>query len=125
MRALVAVASLVVGVSAADAENVLSGDALKAAVSGKTIHLQTPVGTLPIVYAANGTLRGKQGTVASMLGGNKPDQGRWWVSNRQLCQRWNTWLDAETRCYTLRRDGDIVHWVRDDGRRGTARIASQ
>ncbi|MFZ4806455.1 MAG: hypothetical protein ACOYLQ_04295 [Hyphomicrobiaceae bacterium] len=108
----------------AAAQEELSGEALKAAVSGRTVHLDTPVGTLPIVYASNGLLVGRGGGLGHYLGASE-DKGRWWISGAQLCQRWTVWLDAVTHCYKFRRSGDRVHWQRGDGRTGTARIGAQ
>jgi hypothetical protein len=111
-------------VGSAVAQDVLVGEALRTAVAGKTIHLETPIGTVPVAYAPNGTLYGRGGGVAAYLGASE-DRGRWWVSSQQLCQRWNVWLDAKPHCYTIRRDGDRVQWTRDDGRTGSARITGR
>jgi hypothetical protein len=67
----------------AAAQEELSGEALKAAVSGRTVHLDTPVGTLPIVYASNGLLVGRGGGLGHYLGASE-DKGRWWISGAQL-----------------------------------------
>jgi hypothetical protein len=124
MRAVVLVGAIVIAASPLAAQESLSGEALRQAVAGKTVHLDTPVGALPLVYGANGSLRGLGGTIAGYFAGPKEDRGRWWVSSEKLCQRWNTWLDSQTQCYKLSRSGDRVHWVRDDGRSGTARISN-
>lgn len=100
----------------------LHGPFLRQAVSGRTIVLSTPVGALPIRYAPNGTMSGKAGTVAQTFMGPKEDRGIWWVSGAQFCQRWKKWLDGRPHCYRLRRNGSVVHWKRDDGATGTARI---
>lgn len=122
LLALATVAGL--GIGPATAQDVLAGDSLRSAVSGKTIHLETPLGTVPVAYAPNGTLHGRGNGVAAYLGASE-DRGRWWVTAQRLCQRWNTWLDARPHCYTIRREGDRVHWKRDDGRSGTARITDR
>jgi hypothetical protein len=102
----------------------LSGDGLRAAVAGKTVYLATPVGSLPISYRHNGTMQGRSGTLAAYVGAES-DRGTWWIAQDRLCQRWDTWLDGKLYCYTMRRDGDVVHWSRNDGRTGTAMISSR
>lgn len=99
----------------------LVGDGLRAAVAGKTVQLATPVGVLPISYRLNGTMLGRSGVLAQYVG-TETDHGTWWVARDRLCQRWDNWLDGRTYCYTMRRDGDTVHWSRNDGRTGTATI---
>lgn len=101
----------------------LKGNELKKAVAGKTVYLSASGIVLPIAYRANGTMSGRLKAFAAALAGGKPvDTGRWWISNNQLCQRWNRWLDGKSYCYKLTRNGNNVVWVRNDGRRGTARI---
>lgn len=104
---------------------VLTGTELRKAVSGKTVYLRTQGIELPISYRANGTMSGRlKAFVAALAGGAKTqDTGKWWITKGQLCQRWNSWLDRRSYCYTLRRAGSTVHWRRNDGRSGTARIS--
>jgi hypothetical protein len=99
----------------------LQGDTLKKAVSGKTVHLATPLGTLPIRFRMNGTMSGTAGDLAAYTG-SAADSGRWWVSSEKLCQRWHTWLERKIYCFSLRQEGKIVHWVRNDGLSGKATI---
>ena len=103
----------------------LSGDALRKAISGKTVYLKISGFEIPIKYAANGRMTGKMGTVAASFakGDGAADSGKWWVANDQLCQKWTSWMDSKQYCYKLSRRGSTVHWVRNDGRSGTARIA--
>jgi hypothetical protein len=102
----------------------LSGDALRQTVSGKTIFLNISGFELPISYAANGHMSGKMSAVAASFarGDGAQDRGKWWVAGDQLCQQWSSWMDGKSYCYRLTRDGATVHWVRNDGRSGTARI---
>ncbi len=101
----------------------MNGSELRKAVAGKTVYLNTSGIVLPIAYRSNGTMSGRlQAFVASLAGGSPVDSGRWWISNNQLCQRWSHWLDGKSYCYKLSRQGQSVVWVRNDGRRGTARI---
>lgn len=123
--AFVVAAGLALPASVSLAEPVsLVGDELRQAISGKTVYLNVSGFELPISYAANGRMLGKLSTVAASFsrGDGSQDRGKWWVSGDQLCQKWMAWMDGKTYCYKLTRDGSIVHWVRDDGRSGTARI---
>ncbi len=119
-----ALAVAVAGTAQAKKSGEMSGTDLRKAVSGKTVYLNTSGIVLPISYRSNGTMRGQlQAIVAAFAGDAKPaDAGRWWISNHQLCQRWNSWLDKKSYCYKLTRKGEKVVWVRNDGRSGTARI---
>lgn len=98
-------------------------DAVRNLVSGRTILLDTPVGSqIPIAFREDGGMRGQAGDLGSYLGA-AVDEGKWWVSRGRLCQRWKIWFDKETQCLTLRQSGQIVHWSSDKGKSGTARIA--
>ncbi len=105
-------------------EAALSGDALRNAVSGKTIFLKISGFELPIRYASGGTMKGSMGTVAAAFarGDGSSDTGKWWIADDQLCQKWRTWMEGNTYCYKLSQSGAQVRWVRNDGRSGTARI---
>lgn len=104
----------------------LKGRALEKAVAGKVIHMKTEGVTLPISYKPNKTMTGKLRAVASLLSGDTPssDKGKWWIDKDRLCQRWSKWLDGKSFCYKLKRDGQTVHWERNDGRKGTARLGN-
>jgi hypothetical protein len=98
----------------------LTGEALRQAVSGKTILLETPIGSFPIRYRRDGTMTGQApGFVASL--GTAKDRGQWWVADGRLCQPWHRWLDAGQYCFKLLRVG-AADWLRDDGLSGTATI---
>jgi hypothetical protein len=113
-------------VTAASAEPVpLSGDAIRTLVRGAAFELDTPLGTkIPIRFSEDGLLSGEAGELAAVLGAAK-DRGRWWISGDELCHKWFRWFDAEVHCLRLSRDGERLHWVRDDGKTGTATIASR
>jgi hypothetical protein len=102
----------------------LSGDKLRKAVSGKTVYLKISGFELPIRYSPGGSISGRMGAVAATLarGDGASDRGKWWVSGNQLCQRWSSWMEGKSYCYTLTRRGNSVSWVRNDGRSGSARI---
>jgi hypothetical protein len=124
LRVLIVAAAVAGTAMAAHAmgEGDLQGDGLVKAVAGKTIHLATPLGALPINYRSDGTMWGRAGTL-SMYTGSDKDRGRWWVAADKLCQRWNTWLGGKSHCFKLRQEGPTVHWTRSDGLSGTATIA--
>lgn len=102
----------------------LAGEELRQAISGKTVYLSISGFELPIRYSANGRMRGTMGAVAASFsrGDGSSDSGKWWVSDGQLCQKWTSWMDGQSYCYKLTRNGNQVRWVRNDGRSGTARI---
>lgn len=101
-------------------------EAIKSLVTGKTFLLDTPIGSsIPILFRADGTMSGRAGaTLASMLGASS-DNGKWWVDKARLCQKWRVWFDKENQCLKLRQSGSTIHWVRDDGKSGTARISAR
>lgn len=114
---------LAIGVTQVDAEQVqLTGAGLRTAVAGKTVYISTPVGALPIVYRANGTMSGRSRLMAGYTGPTN-DSGTWWIANDRLCQRWQAWLDGKQHCYRMQVSGNTVRWSRDDGRTGTATIS--
>lgn len=108
----------------AHAEN-LSGDAIKKLVGGKHVYLSTPYGLeFPLHYRPNGKVSGDASgfSMASMLA--PKENGSWWVTKTKLCQKWPTWYDGRTICFTIRKTGaGSIAWTRDDGLKGTARIA--
>jgi Mannosyl-glycoprotein endo-beta-N-acetylglucosaminidase len=100
-------------------------DAIRTLVTGRTFVLDASFGTkLPISFRSDGTMQGKAGSLSMMLG-SAADEGKWWVEKGRLCQRWKVWLERETQCLRLRRIGEVIHWTRDDGKTGTARMATR
>ena len=101
-------------------------EAIKGLVTGKTFLLETPLGSsIPILFRADGTMSGRAGvTLAGMLGASS-DGGKWWVERGRLCQKWRIWFDKENQCLKLRQTGSTIHWTRDDGKSGTARISNK
>ena len=109
------------GGSVAAAESNGVGQDLRKIVSGRTIELNTPLGSLPISYRMDGTMRGKAENLAYYTG-SVQDSGIWWVAANKLCQRWHRWLDGKSYCFTLQQQGRAVQWTRNDGLTGTATI---
>ena len=99
----------------------LTGEALRQAVSGRTVLIATAIGSLPIRYKSNGTMTGQAPAFVASLGTER-DRGRWWIADDRLCQRWYRWLAAKRYCFKLQHVRGIVHWLRDDGLSGTATI---
>ena len=110
-------------VSAPAEPSKLTGDALRQAVSGKTVLIATPIGSFPIRYNSNGTMTGRAPAFVASLGTTR-DRGQWWIADDRLCQRWYQWLAAKRHCFKLQHAGPTVYWLRDDGLSGTATIAS-
>jgi hypothetical protein len=103
----------------------LSGDAIKETVAGKTVDLDTPLGSpITVTYKENGSLSGTAGTALGVYLGASSDRGRWWVDNGRLCQKFFKWLEGETNCLRLKQDGQRIAWTRDDGKTGTATITA-
>lgn len=126
LMTVAAAAIFATGIGAACAAGTtLAGDDLRSAISDKTVFLKISGFELPIHYSSGGTMTGRMSAVAAALAGGAgvADRGKWWVDGRKLCQQWSRWMDGQTYCYTLSQSGARVHWVRHDGRSGTARIA--
>jgi hypothetical protein len=104
----------------------LSGNDIRKTVTGKRIYLATPLGgEFPLFYQRDGRVDGSG--EASGLGrwARPTDSGRWWVTGDKLCQRWQTWYDGQTICFTLSQVGaDRLRWVQDNGDTGIARIGN-
>ena len=109
--------------SAAAEYRVLGQSELREAIVGKTVVLETMVGTIPISFAADGTMTGRSANMLSYLGRGF-DRGTWWIAGNQLCQKWKMWLDGKSYCFTIRRSGSDVQWTRNDGMTGTLTVAS-
>ncbi len=102
---------------------VLSGEALRQLATNQTVLLQSPYGTLPVSFRADGTLSGQaKGSLATYLG-SPSDNGRWSVKGDRICQKFFRWFAGETHCLRVRQNGARLHWQRDDGLTGTATIA--
>lgn len=124
LKSFVALAALVIiPLQGAHAEP-LSGDAIKSAIGGKKVYLSTPYGVeLPLRYDTDGKVVGDVSgiSLASMFA--PKETGQWWVDGSKMCQKWPTWYDGKTFCFTLDQTGSAkLAWVRDDGLKGTARI---
>ena len=118
----IGLAALMATAAVAHAADNVSGDALRGMVTGKTVHVATAVGTVPISFRGDGTMSGRSQGLASYTMATS-DRGRWWVSGNRLCQQWEQWFQKETHCFEMRRDGAKLYWS-GGGRSGTAMIAN-
>ena len=112
---------LLVGAPAIAADP-LAGDALRGLIAGKTVHVATPVGTVPVSFRADGTMSGRSPAIASYAM-TAADEGRWWVAGDRLCQQWSTWFNRSTHCFAMKREGRTLYW-NGAGRSGTATIGN-
>ena len=104
----------------------LANDALKEAVSGSLVEIDTTLGTtLPIRFGSDGLVAAEAGALAPILGSRK-DRGRWWVDADKLCTKWFRWFDAQVRCLTITQEGSRIYWRKiDDGETGTATLVER
>lgn len=118
-------AGLLIGLAgAAHANTQLQGGEIKQLVSGKRIYLAAPIGgEFPLFYRPDGQVDGS-GEAIGLGRFLKPrDKGRWWVRGDSLCQKWETWYEGRTMCFTLTDlGGNRLRWVQDNGDSGVARI---
>ncbi len=126
LRHVIAIGCILAG-TAASAEPVrLSNQGIKDTVAGSILHIDTPLGTkFPVRYSDDGTLTGRAGGMVANYLGARSDSGRWWVSKKRLCHKWKRWFGAKLQCMRLRKAGRRILWRRDDGKTGTATIASR
>ena len=125
MRRRVAVICCLLFATRAAAEPaVLSGETLKAAVTGAVLEVETPLGVkVPIRYSEDGRVTGEARGLAYYLGA-ETDTGKWWVSSDRLCHKWSKWFDGVLQCIRISRQGSRIFWRRDDGETGTAVIST-
>jgi hypothetical protein len=108
----------------ASSAEILSGTGLKTFISGKRIYLKAPLGgELPLYYRADGIVNGSGAAVGLGRFMAPKDSGRWWVAKNKICQKWATWYNGKTFCFTLTKlSNSRVLWKRDDGAEGISRI---
>jgi hypothetical protein len=125
IRIAVAAAALATA-GAAFANTPVEGDAIKQLVSGKRIYLAAPIGgEFPLFYRPDGQVDGSGEAIGLGRFLKPKDKGRWWVRGNNLCQKWETWYDGKTMCFTLTDlGGSKVKWIQDNGDTGVARIGN-
>ncbi len=91
------------------AQDLATGDAIKAAISGKTVQgSMTETGAYTEFYAEDGTIRGADYT------------GKWTVEARAMCFDYGEGVE----CWGVKIAGDAVTWVKDGADLGTGTIVA-
>lgn len=104
--------------------DVLTPSQIKQTVIGKRVLLATRYGVeFPLVYRSNGTVKG-DGTGTGLGRFFAPKEtGKWSIKGEELCQKFPTWYDGKTQCFTLEKiGGNKLRWQTRDGRSGTATV---
>ena len=111
---------VIVASNMASASN-LSGEQIKEVISNKKVVLKTRWGAFPLRYASNKRVTGDGSGVGLARFFTPKETGSWWVASNKLCQRFPTWYDGQTFCFSLEKTGsNKLRWRRDDGYSGTA-----
>ena len=112
---------LIPGVSAAEE---LEGPEIKKLIAGETVRLNTPFGiALPLRYRTDGVVVGDVSGISAASMFAPKEEGRWWVDDDSLCQKWPTWYKGRQFCFKITSLGEgRISWLRNDGASGTARI---
>lgn len=120
---LVLPAALFLGIITANAK-VLNNAEINTLVSGKVIFLKIPFGgEFPLRYSTDGTVKGDGSGVGLGKYLAPKDEGRWWVVNNQLCQKWQEWYKGKKTCFLISNlDGKKFRWLRNDGKKGSGRV---
>lgn len=120
-RFVIAAMALLASFGAAGAAEIITAEAVRPTLAGKTIQIATPMGTVPVNFRPDGSMTGGSQGLASYAMATT-DRGRWWVSGNKLCQQWQSWFDKATHCFELRRAGQTIYWS-GGGRSGVATIS--
>lgn len=106
--------------------NELNDEAIRSRISGKRIYLAAPLGgEFPLFYRPDGYVDGSGEAVGLGRLATPKDNGRWWVKDSRLCQKWQTWYEGRQICFTLTDlGGSKLRWVQDNGDTGIARIGN-
>jgi hypothetical protein len=115
LRSLALVALTAPLLIAPAAAEVLTGDALRQLVSGRTVYLSAPLGgEFPLKYRPDGTVSGDGDAVGLGRFYAARETGRWFMSGNNLCQQFPTWYSGQRLCFTVRKlDGAKIRWTRD------------
>ncbi|MBS9478726.1 hypothetical protein KIP89_16575 [Ancylobacter sp. VKM B-3255] len=120
-----AMAGLLIAAPAVASE--LSAEDIRREIIGRHIFLAAPLGgEFPLNYHPDGKVDGDGDAVGLGRLAQPKDEGRWWIADDRLCQRFESWYDGKPMCFVLTRIGDgQVAWLRDNGEKGTARIGGR
>ena len=102
----------------------LDGPKIKALIAGETVLLNTPFGiALPLRYRPDGVVVGDVSGISAAKMFAPKEEGRWWIEDDSLCQKWPSWYKGRQFCFKITSLGERrISWLRDDGASGTARI---
>lgn len=102
----------------------LNNQEIKALVNGNKIYLKIPFGgEFPLRYQKNGVVRGDGSGVGLGKYLAPTDEGRWWVKDNKLCQKWTEWYKGKTACFVISDvKGKKFRWLRSDGKKGGGRV---
>jgi hypothetical protein len=116
-------AAVVLNALPASAE-VLSGEAIKKLVTGRTVYLSAPLGgEFPLAYRPDGSVNGNGAAVGLGRLYAARETGRWFMTGNSLCQQFPTWYSGQRLCFSVQKVGaDKIRWVRDNGESGLARV---
>lgn len=81
------------------AQEALSGDQVRALITGNTLQGSFMANPLTMVFYADGVVRGSIGMTGS-------DDGTWEIEGDNYCNEWVTYFSGVRRCYQWVRQGD-------------------
>jgi hypothetical protein len=107
-------------------ENQIKGETIRKMISGKRIYLAAPLGgEFPLYYQPDGRVDGTGEALGIGRLIRPSDSGRWWIAGDSMCQRWQTWYEGRTICFTLYNLGsNKLRWNQDNGDTGVARLGN-
>lgn len=101
LAAALAVAAVLLGAGprASVAQEALTGDQVRALITGNTLQGSFMANPLTMVFYADGVVRGSIGLTGS-------DSGTWEIEGDNYCNEWVTYFSGVRRCYRWYPDGD-------------------
>jgi len=81
------------------AQEALSGDQVRALITGNTLQGSFMTNPLTMVFYVDGVVRGSIGMTGS-------DDGTWEIEGDNYCNEWVTYFSGVRRCYQWIRQGD-------------------
>lgn len=121
IRPITLAAILAVATSGSAFASNLNSEQIKEVISNKKVVLKTTWGAFPLRYDADSRVTGDGSGVGLARFFTPKETGSWWVTSNKLCQKFPTWYDGKTFCFSLEKAGsNKLRWRRDDGYSGTA-----
>lgn len=106
------------------ASKTLKNKEIKQLVTDKRVMLSTFYGSFPLRYRSNRKVFGDGSALGLARFFAPKETGKWWVANNRLCQKWPSWYDGKSLCFTISMLGpQKIRWVRQDGYSGTATVS--